>query len=119
MNYGRIIKRIFLVLFAFILPLVFIFILFIAVISPALWIGNMLGDDIADDEKYTYNGNGGNIQKDIDAYTYKNKRTIASDQIMSCTLDQENPEDCFDYILEDGTIDKSQLLSEDTGMYMP
>ena len=109
MNYGRIIKRIFLVLFAFILPLVFIFILFIAVISPALWIGNMLGDDIADDEKYAYSGNGGNIQKDIDAYTYKNKRTIASDQIMSCTLDQENP--------DDGMFEKYHIIGSYTKSY--
>lgn len=113
-NYNKILFNLFKFLFMFGLPFIIVFIIIAAIASPAIWIGNMLGNNTMDDTDYKYEGN---FQKEIDAYSYAHHVALKSDQMMACTLEVDDPKKCFDYVDENGIFDETRLKSEDASIY--
>ena len=102
------------------LSLVLFMVTIVAVALPVLWIGSVIGglfSDIGDlfGSNNTSTGDG-TFATSVDVWVYENRVSLDYVDLMGCTLVlEDNYENCLDLILEDGTINSTNLEYDDAG----
>ena len=93
--------------------LTFFILIIVVIVSPILIIGNLIGGLFSDTVNLNTNTSSDSFSTTLDIYQYDNRISVNHAEIMGCVMSTEDGEVCLDLILNNGSVDTTNLEYDD------